>query len=179
MTNIRKYKNIKLSLALATLGVMLSLVCALPVYALNTNDTGGGTTSSGATATQQSFNIDNVSTQHQCGSGDGAVKTSINFGCKGESCLSTHPDPNYCARGVNASGILDVTFAIIRFLSYGVGLVIIASLVVAGIQYTTSQGDPKASAMAQERIKSTVIALIIFIFGYAILDYILPAGFLK
>jgi len=99
---------------------------------------------------------------NRCGKGANAVKTSINIGCQGKG-----------------NPILDMTFGIIRFLSAGVGLVIVASMVYAGIQYASSRGDPNATAQAIKRIQSNVIALLIFIFGYAILNYVLPAGFLK
>lgn len=96
-----------------------------------------------------------------CGRGANAVKTSISIGCKGEG-----------------NPILDMLFAFIRFLSDGVGLVLVASLVWAGIQYTSSRGDPNASAEAMKRIQSVVIALLIFIFAYAILNYVVPGTFL-
>jgi len=65
-------------------------------------------------------------------------------------------------------------FAIIRFLTTGVGLVLIGSMVVAGIQYASSRGDPQATASALNRIMSNVIALLIFLFAYAILNYVIP-----
>lgn len=99
-----------------------------------------------------------------CGGGNGepSVKIAIDLGCKG------HGNP-----------VADLTFAIIRLLSDGVGLVVIGSIIVAGIQYTTSQDDPKATAAAQQRIRSSIVALIIFIFAYAILNYVIPAGFFR
>lgn len=93
---------------------------------------------------------------------DQSVHLAINIGCKGEG-----------------NPIADMTFAIIRILSDGVGLVVIASIIVAGIQYAASQGNPQNTANAVNRIKSSVLALIIFIFGYAILNYIIPKGFLQ
>ena len=74
---------------------------------------------------------------------------------------------------------MDALFAIIRFLSIGVGLVIIGSLVVAGIQFTSSRGDPQGSANALKRVQSTFIALLLFLFTYAILNYIVPGQLLK
>jgi hypothetical protein len=91
-----------------------------------------------------------------------AVTTSIDFGCTGKG-----------------NAITDITFAIIRVLSDGVGLVVVASLVYAGIMYTLSRGDPQATAKAIGRMRSSIIALIVFIFGYAILNYVIPAGFFK
>jgi len=99
-----------------------------------------------------------------CGgqNGEPSVKIAIDLGCKG------HGNP-----------VADLAFAIIRLLSDGVGLVVIGSIIVAGIQYTTSQDDPQATAAAQQRIKSSITALIIFIFAYAILNYVIPAGFFR
>lgn len=92
-----------------------------------------------------------------CGSGADAYTPSIDLGCKGEG-----------------NPIMDLTFAIIRWLSDGVGLVIVGSVIVGGIQYTTSRGDPQATAAAVNRLRSAVTALFIFIFAYAILNYLIP-----
>lgn len=93
---------------------------------------------------------------------DVSVGLSIKIGCKGQG-----------------NPIADAAFAVIRILSNGVGIVIVASLVYAGIQYTGSRGDPQSTAMAVNRIRSSVFALLLFIFGYAILNYLIPAGFLR
>lgn len=90
------------------------------------------------------------------------VSTSIDFGCSGKG-----------------NPIFDLTFAIIRFLVNGVGVVIIASTIYAGIQYILSSGDPQKINTAITRIRSNVIALILFIFTYAIIDYLVPGGLLK
>jgi hypothetical protein len=101
-------------------------------------------------------------TPYHCGGGEGAVYTSIDIGCAGKG-----------------NALFDMAFAIIRLLSAGVGIIIVISTVVAGIQYTTSAGDPNAVQAAIQRLANNVIALLIFIFGYAILNFIIPAGFLR
>jgi hypothetical protein len=70
-------------------------------------------------------------------------------------------------------------FAIIRILSIGVGVVVIGSVIFAGIQYVTSAGDPQNTAKAIERIRNTVIALVLYIFAYALLNWLIPAGLLN
>lgn len=107
-------------------------------------------------------NLGDPQGKYTCG-GDGntAIKTTINFGCVGKG---------------NAT--LDLIFAIVRFLSEGAGIIVIGSLVFAGIQYTASRGDPSASAAAMKRIQNTLIALLIYIFAFAILNYVVPAGLL-
>lgn len=123
-------------------------------------DDGGGDDGSNPGGTFKTG--DNTKHHDVCGEGDDAVAVSINIGCKGQG-----------------NPITDMTFAIIRILSDGVGLVVIASIIVGGIQYTGSRGDPQSTAMAVNRIRSSVFALIIYIFGYAILNYIIPQGFFK
>jgi hypothetical protein len=110
----------------------------------------------------------------QCGSRGDAITTSIDFGCYGATCRTHHPLP-YCQHTHNA--IIDLLFAIIRFITDGVGLIIIASLIIAGIQYTTSRGEPKQLNQATKRIQSTATALLLFFFVYAIINYVIPNGF--
>jgi hypothetical protein len=106
--------------------------------------------------------ITSSTTQYYCGGPSDEIDTSIDFGCQHKG-----------------NPILDMLFAIIRLLSDGVGVVVIASVVVGGIQYTTSAGDPNAVAKAVGRIRASLLALVIFIFAYAIVNYVLPGAFLK
>lgn len=107
----------------------------------------------------------------QCGSKENAVQTSIDIGCRGASCVSSNPD--------GCSALTDALFAIMRILSAGVGIVIVGSLIYAGIQYAGARDDPSAVGKAKDRIRNNIIALGLFIFGYAILNYLIPAGFFK
>lgn len=94
-----------------------------------------------------------------CGSGDSKMGISINIGCRGQG-----------------NGIVDMTFAIIRFLSIGVGIIAVASIIVGGIQYTTSSGNPEATAKAISRLSNTAIALLLYFLIFAILNWLVPGG---
>jgi len=96
-----------------------------------------------------------------CGEGDQKAEVSIDFGCRGKG-----------------NSITDAAFAIIRFLTLGVGLIIVGSLTFAGLQYTISRGDPKATAEAIGRIRANIVAFLVFLFAYAILGYVIPEGFI-
>jgi len=111
-----------------------------------------------------------------CGSVGGYVQTSIDFGCKGDGCSSS-VGTGYCAK--YHDGITDLLFAIIRFLSDGVGIVVVLSVIIGGIQYITSRGDPNATQSAIKRLTSALTALLVFIFAYAILNYVIPNEFFK
>lgn len=109
-----------------------------------------------------------IQTNHFCGKGDGnEVHTSFNFGCKGD-------DPNFTDPYLNP--IVDIAFALFRFLSAGVGLVVVGSIVLAGIQYTASRGDPQATGAAIKRISNSLIGLLIYVFLFAIANFLVPGG---
>lgn len=101
---------------------------------------------------------------YECGKGSNVVKTRINFGCLGPS--SPH----------NISPIEDMLYAFVRFLSYGVGIVLIGSMIWAGVQYSTSEGNPETTQAAKNRIRDAVIGLFIYIFAFSLVQYLVPGG---
>ncbi len=107
---------------------------------------------------------------HQCGNlsdKDENVKTKINFGCLGTKApAGTGP-------------IEDIFFAIIRFLSNGVGIMMVIALIAAGIQYTTSEGNAEQTMKSKRRIQMIVLSLFIYLFTYAILQFLIPGGIFK
>ncbi|MDB5164943.1 MAG: rane protein of unknown function [Candidatus Saccharibacteria bacterium] len=113
---------------------------------------------------QDSYSLGTSDAKYSCGDAatNQSIDTAIDFGC-------SHKGP----------AMLDLAFAVIRFLSNGAGLIIIGSLVWGGLQYTLSRGDPQSTAMAVTRMRSVVLALFIYIFAYAILNYLIPGVVLK
>lgn len=170
-----QYKNIKLKLCIAAsflLFVFTVFALPAPVKAAVTEcldatcDNSPAPTPTAIPASPNAVDREQFNSGNGfCGDGDQKVEISFDIGCKGVGGGITNP-------------ITDAAFAIIRFLSLGVGLVIVASITFAGIQYTTSRGDPKATAEAITRIKSNIVAFLIFIFAFAILNYVVPQGFI-
>lgn len=66
----------------------------------------------------------------------------------------------------------------INLLSGLVGVVVVVVLVLGGIQYTTSAGDPNAAAAAKKRISNAILALIAFALMYGFLQWLVPGGVL-
>jgi hypothetical protein len=64
----------------------------------------------------------------------------------------------------------------IKLLSILVGLVVAASLVLAGIQYMTSTGDPQRISAAKTRITNTLLAFLAYAFLFAFLNFLVPGG---
>lgn len=97
----------------------------------------------------------------ECGSGDHSVEVAIDVGCD-----SSKPNPIY-----------DYLRAIIIFLGGAVGLAVVVTIIVAGIQYSASNGNPQNIAKAKDRIINAVIGLVLYLFLAAMLRYLVPQIF--
>lgn len=64
----------------------------------------------------------------------------------------------------------------INILSAAVGVVAVGVIVMAGIQYSSSAGDPGKTAIAKKRIVNAIIALVAFMFLYIGLQWLIPGG---
>lgn len=70
----------------------------------------------------------------------------------------------------------DLINAGINILSALAGLAIVGSIIVGGIQYMTAQGNSQQVASAKNRIMVSVVTFIVFLFGYALLQWLIPGG---
>lgn len=80
---------------------------------------------------------------------------------------------------INDNPITARLIQIINFLSVGVGIVITISVAYAGIQYIMSRGDPNMTQKAIARLFQAGVALVLYIFGWAILNWLIPGGVLN
>lgn len=74
--------------------------------------------------------------------------------------------------------ILDNINTVINVLSAGVGIIVIITIITAGIQYITAGGDPQKISQAKNRIRNALFALLAFAFLFAFLQWIVPGGIL-
>jgi Flp pilus assembly protein TadG len=64
----------------------------------------------------------------------------------------------------------------IVLLSGLVGVVVVISLILGGIQYSTSGGDPQKVSAAKNRITKTIVAFVAYIFLFAFVQFLIPGG---
>ncbi len=64
----------------------------------------------------------------------------------------------------------------LNFLAVGFGLIVTITVVVSGIQYITSGGNPQGVNAAKKRIFNAVGALLLFAFMWALLQWLVPGG---
>lgn len=117
-----------------------------------------------ANPNSDSATLGNSTATNPCGSGKDAVDTHIDLGCLGA---------DYDGPG---GAIGDMAFALVRFLSYGVGVVVIIAIIASGIQYTTGEGNPEQTQAAKSRIQASIISLIVYVFLFSIVQFLVPGG---
>lgn len=65
---------------------------------------------------------------------------------------------------------------VINLLSALVGIAVVGSIIFAGIQYITSGDNSSQVAAAKQRIAMSVLGLLLFFMGYALLQWLIPGG---
>jgi len=65
---------------------------------------------------------------------------------------------------------------LIDLLSAGVGVAVVISIIIGGIQYSSSAGDSSKITAAKNRIRNSIIALLMFLFLVAFLNFLIPGG---
>lgn len=88
-------------------------------------------------------------------------------------------DAKKCIEGSKANAIMVKILFFIRFLSALVLVVAVIMIIIGGIQYTTSNGNPQAVAAAKKRISDVFIGLLAYIFLWAFLEWLIPGGLWK
>jgi len=76
----------------------------------------------------------------------------------------------------DSCGIVAYLVDFIRILSGLVGVVVVIMITVGGIQYSTARDNPQATAAAKGRIVNAVLALVLYLFIFAFLQWLVPGG---
>lgn len=107
----------------------------------------------------------------------GAVPVSTDPAACGKSVKT-------CCKVTNSGATSDCGFIrqiniFISFLSVIVGVACALGIIIGGIEYSTSGGDPKRAASGKSHITKAVVAVVLFGFLYSFLQFIIPGGFLN
>lgn len=76
--------------------------------------------------------------------------------------------------GQEGGGVVCILKIVLNVMTFGIGVLAVIGIVLAGIQYITSQGDPGKMAKAKNRIIQVVIGLVIYAVMYAALYFLVP-----
>lgn len=82
-----------------------------------------------------------------------------------------------CVGGNGQNPIYAYLRGLILFMGGAIGLAVVITIIIAGIQYSSSAGNPAAITKAKERLTNAVIGLVLYLFLAAILRYLVPQIF--
>jgi len=89
-----------------------------------------------------------------------------------QACGTTGSDSPICAEK-NDTKVNEVIQTIVNTLLYVLGAIAVIMIVVGGIRYTTSNGDPSGVKGAKDTILYAVVGLVVAIMAYAIVNFVL------
>lgn len=78
----------------------------------------------------------------------------------------------------NSCGIIYYIEVFSNILAAVVGLVIVIMIVAGGVQYASARDNPELISAAKKKITNALLALVVFIFLTAFLEWIIPGGIL-
>lgn len=106
-------------------------------------------------------------TPDDCAAANG-VWLSVKVSSKDSNCVL--PDSG------DGGVIISYLKIILKFLSGGVGIVILLMLTIAGVQYMTAVGQPEQVKAAKTRIQNALTGLVLFLIAFAVLNLIIPGS---
>lgn len=64
----------------------------------------------------------------------------------------------------------------VKFLAAVVGIAVVGSIILGGIQYSSAGDNPQAVVAAKKRITDGLLALLAFLLTFAFLEWLIPGG---
>ena len=89
---------------------------------------------------------------------------------------STNVDTAEVNTCLHDSPIVKDLNVLVDFLSGVVGVAVVGTIVFGGIQYAAAGDNPQSVSAAKKRITNGLIALLGFIFAFALLQWLIPGG---
>lgn len=154
-------KHIKIQILTAVLATLTLLVLTGSGAAAMTDASGGAST--GVTPAPSLCHPENNKPPGQ------ALTAEQLKSC--QACKSA--DINNCLKG---NPIVSDLQTIVDVLSAGVGIVVVAMIIVGGIQYSIAGDNPQKLTAAKMRITNALIALVAFMFLFAFVQWLIPGG---
>jgi hypothetical protein len=152
----QKLDKLKLKLALlVVITLALPFISTVPAFATIVPSEPNGTAPPSVSSPSQS-----------CNAGTGSADQD-SFSCPDSAINCSSDKCDFVGTYVNPT---------IQVLSALFGVVAVISLIMGGIQYSSSGGDPQKVSNAKKRIGNTIISIFAFLFLYSFLQFLIPGG---
>lgn len=95
----------------------------------------------------------------------GKTQTSVDFNCESNKNDTT-----------GSLTITSLIVTIINFLAIGVGIAVVGGIVWGSLWYTTANGNAGQAQQGISIIINSVIGLVLFLFMWAMINFLVPGG---
>lgn len=82
----------------------------------------------------------------------------------------------WCGNKTEGVGVQCLINDVLAFLSVGVGIAVVAGVIIGGITYSTSQGNPAQVQKGITIIANSAIGLVMYLLLWAIIQWLIPGG---
>ncbi len=150
---MKRFVQLTLASLVALVGISLASPLVAPADAINVFDKAcnGGSGGTGTTNSSGSGGLGNTAGQNNSGGGD---SSSI--------CGAAKQDDAQ-----------DIIKNVINTILVVLGMIAVIMIIIGGIRYTTSNGDPSSIKGAKDTILYAVVGLVIAILSFAIVNFVL------
>ena len=93
-----------------------------------------------------------------------------------DNALTADPAKNLDCDGTPCNAVTKYLNPFIKLLTYVVAIAVVMGIIVGGIQYSSSAGDPQKAAAAKRHIRIAIIALLAYFFLWAFIRFLTPGG---
>lgn len=77
---------------------------------------------------------------------------------------------------INKNPIIVVLKVAVRFLIAGVGLAVVGGIIFGGFTYMTARANAGQVEKGEDIIRNAIIGLILYVFMFALLNWLIPGG---
>lgn len=114
-----------------------------------------------------------------CDTPTGYQQVSIGFpGAEQQSDGSYCVPLNQGSTNINDNPIIIMLRGFVQFLAAGIGLAVVGGIIYGGIVYMTARANAGQIEKAQGIIRSAIIGLLLYIFMFALINFLIPGGIL-
>ena len=111
-------------------------------------------------------------TNGPCVCPDGTQQITVSIDSNDSHCIPINPN----SASLSDNPIFFYLKNILKFLAGGIGLAVVGGIVYGGYMYITARANAGQVEKAKVVIINSVIGLILFIFMFAILQFLIPGG---
>jgi hypothetical protein len=165
LTRQRTSRPLLLAVVAGLVIVMLTIITLVAVSPVNAQDQGVTRYCPGS---QNSVPIPPGANASQYCSGLGFTGTPDEMPL---DCMAADLNASTCA-------IIGRLETFIMALSALVGVVVVAMVALGGIQYSASRDNPQEAQAAKTRIRNALLALVVYMFAWLILQWLIPGAIL-